>query len=77
MLTINPKEVSVPVLHSYLQGAVAPRPIAFASTIDADGKVNLSPFSFFNVFGTNPPTLIFSPNRRVRDGSQKHTLEMS
>jgi flavin reductase (DIM6/NTAB) family NADH-FMN oxidoreductase RutF len=75
MLTINPKEVSVPVLHSYLQGAVAPRPIAFASTIDADGKVNLSPFSFFNVFGTNPPTLIFSPNRRVRDGSQKHTLE--
>jgi flavin reductase (DIM6/NTAB) family NADH-FMN oxidoreductase RutF len=75
MLTINPKEVSVPVLHSYLQGVVAPRPIAFASTIDADGKVNLSPFSFFNVFGTNPPTLIFSPNRRVRDGSQKHTLE--
>jgi flavin reductase (DIM6/NTAB) family NADH-FMN oxidoreductase RutF len=75
MLTINPKEVSVAVLHSYLQGAVAPRPIAFASTIDKDGNVNLSPFSFFNVFGTNPPTLIFSPNRRVRDGSQKHTLE--
>lgn len=75
MLTINPKEVSVPVLHTYLQGAVAPRPIAFASTIDSDGNVNLSPFSFFNVFGTNPPTLIFSPNRRVRDGSQKHTLE--
>jgi flavin reductase (DIM6/NTAB) family NADH-FMN oxidoreductase RutF len=75
MLTINPKEVSVAVLHNYLQGAVAPRPIAFASTIDKDGNVNLSPFSFFNVFGTNPPTLIFSPNRRVRDGSQKHTLE--
>jgi flavin reductase (DIM6/NTAB) family NADH-FMN oxidoreductase RutF len=74
-LTINPKEVSVPVLHSYLQGTVAPRPIAFASTIDKEGNVNLSPFSFFNVFGTNPPTLIFSPNRRVRDGSQKHTLE--
>jgi flavin reductase (DIM6/NTAB) family NADH-FMN oxidoreductase RutF len=75
MLTINPKEVSIPVLHSYLQGAVAPRPIAFASTIDKEGNVNLSPFSFFNVFGTNPPTLIFSPNRRVRDGSNKHTLE--
>ena len=75
MLTINPKEVSVSVLHGYLQGSVAPRPIAFASTIDKDGNVNLSPFSFFNVFGTNPPTLIFSPNRRVRDGSQKHTLE--
>jgi flavin reductase (DIM6/NTAB) family NADH-FMN oxidoreductase RutF len=63
------------VLHGYLQGSIAPRPIAFASTIDKDGNVNLSPFSFFNVFGTNPPTLIFSPNRRVRDGSQKHTLE--
>jgi flavin reductase (DIM6/NTAB) family NADH-FMN oxidoreductase RutF len=75
MFTINPKEVSIPVLHSYLQGAVAPRPIAFASTIDKEGNVNLSPFSFFNVFGTNPPTLIFSPNRRVRDGSSKHTLE--
>jgi flavin reductase (DIM6/NTAB) family NADH-FMN oxidoreductase RutF len=75
MLTINPKEVSVAVLHGYLQSSIAPRPIAFASTIDKDGNVNLSPFSFFNVFGTNPPTLIFSPNRRVRDGSQKHTLE--
>ncbi len=75
MLTINPKEVSIPVLHSYLQGAVAPRPIAFASTVDKEGNVNLSPFSFFNVFGTNPPTLIFSPNRRVRDGSSKHTLD--
>ena len=75
MLTINPKEVTIPEMHHYLQGAVAPRPIAFASTIDKDGNVNLSPFSFFNVFGTNPPTLIFSPNRRVRDASQKHTLE--
>jgi flavin reductase (DIM6/NTAB) family NADH-FMN oxidoreductase RutF len=75
MLTINPKEVSVAELHGYLQSAIAPRPIAFASTVDQDGNVNLSPFSFFNVFGTNPPTLIFSPNRRVRDGSQKHTLE--
>lgn len=75
MLTINPKEISIPELHSYLQGAIAPRPIAFASTIDKDGNVNLSPFSFFNVFGTNPPTLIFSPNRRVKDGTTKHTLE--
>lgn len=74
-LTIFPSEVPVPVLHHYLQGAVAPRPIAFASTVDRDGNVNLSPFSFFNVFGTNPPTLVFSPNRRVRDGSTKHTLE--
>lgn len=75
MLTIYPSEVSVPVFHHYLQGAVAPRPIAFASTMDQEGNVNLSPFSFFNVFGTNPPTLVFSPNRRVRDGSSKHTLE--
>ncbi len=74
-MTINPKEVSVAVLHGYLQGAIAPRPIAFVSTVDKEGKVNLSPFSFFNLFGTNPPTLIFSPNRRVRDGSQKHTFE--
>ena len=75
MITINPKDVSIPHLHSYLQGAVAPRPIALASTMDKEGNINLSPFSFFNVFGTNPPTLIFSPNRRVRDGSNKHTLE--
>lgn len=75
MLTIYPSEVSVPVFHHYLQGTVAPRPIAFASTMDQKGNVNLSPFSFFNVFGTNPPTLVFSPNRRVRDGSSKHTLE--
>ena len=75
MLTINPKEVSIPVLHNYLQGAVAPRPIAFASTMDKEGNVNLSPFSFFNVFGTHPPTLVFSPVQRVRDGSSKHTLE--
>lgn len=75
MLTINPKEVTIPILHAFLQGAVAPRPIAFASTVDKDGNVNLSPFSFFNLFGTVPPTLIFSPNRRVRDGSTKHTLD--
>jgi flavin reductase (DIM6/NTAB) family NADH-FMN oxidoreductase RutF len=75
MLTINPQEVPVPILHHYLQGAVAPRPIAFASTIDKEGNINLSPFSFFNLFGTKPPTLIFSPNRRVRDATNKHTLE--
>lgn len=75
MLSIDPKEVSIPALHAYLQSAVAPRPIALASTIDKEGHINLSPFSFFNVFGTHPPTLIFSPNRRVRDGSTKHTLQ--
>jgi flavin reductase (DIM6/NTAB) family NADH-FMN oxidoreductase RutF len=74
-MTLDPTQLSIPELHGYLQSAVAPRPIAFAATVDAAGQVNLSPFSFFNVFGTNPPTLIFSPNRRVRDGSTKHTLE--
>jgi len=58
-----------------LLGAIAPRPIAFASTIDADGNPNLSPFSFFNVFGANPPLLIFSPARRVKNNTTKHTLE--
>jgi len=75
MLTIDPKEVSVPELHSYLLGAIAPRPIAFASTIDKDGSVNLSPFSFFNCFGANPPILIFSPARRGRDNTTKDTFE--
>jgi flavin reductase (DIM6/NTAB) family NADH-FMN oxidoreductase RutF len=60
---------------AYLQHAVAPRPIAFASTIDANGNVNLSPFSFFNLFSSNPPIVIFSPARRVRDNTIKHTLE--
>ena len=75
MLTIDPKEVSTAVLHGYLLSAVAPRPIAFASTIDEDGNPNLSPFSFFNVFSANPPIAIFSPARRVRDNTTKHTLE--
>ena len=75
MLTINPKEISTGKLHGYLLGAIAPRPIAFASTIDADGNPNLSPFSFFNVFGSNPPTLIFSPARSVRNNTTKHTLD--
>lgn len=75
MITIDPKDVSLPDLQGFLQSAVAPRPIAFASSVDKEGNVNLSPFSFFNVFGTNPPTLIFAPNRRVRDASQKHTYQ--
>ena len=74
MLSLEPKDVSTAKLHSYLLSAVAPRPIAFASTIDADGNANLSPFSFFNVFSANPPILIFSPARRVRDNTVKHTL---
>ncbi|RZJ30245.1 MAG: flavin reductase family protein [Flavobacterium sp.] len=74
MLSIEPKDVSTAKLHGYLQSAVAPRPIAFASTIDANGKPNLSPFSFFNVFSANPPILVFSPARRVRDNTVKHTL---
>lgn len=75
MKTINPQEVPVGELHGYLLGAIAPRPIAFASTIDGQGNVNLSPYSFFNAFGSNPPTLIFSPSRRVRNNTIKHTLE--
>lgn len=63
------------MLHAYLLGSVAPRPICFASTVDEEGNPNLSPFSFFNVFGSKPPTLIFSPARRVRDNTIKHTLE--
>ena len=59
----------------YLQHVVAPRPICFASTISRDGQVNLSPFSFFNLFSSNPPIVIFSPSRRVRDNTTKHTLE--
>ena len=75
MVSFIPQELSTGVLHSYLLSAIAPRPIAFASTIDADGNPNLSPFSFFNVFSANPPVLIFSPARRVRDNTTKHTLE--
>lgn len=75
MLRIDPKEVKTPVLHSYLLGAVAPRPIAFASTIDKDGNPNLAPFSFFNVFSANPPIAIFSPARSGRTGITKHTYD--
>lgn len=73
--TIIPGEVTTAQLHGQLLSAVAPRPIAFASTISKDGQVNLSPFSFFNVFGANPPIVIFSSARRVRDNTIKHTLE--
>jgi len=75
MTSFEPKDLSVGKLHSYLLSAVAPRPIAFASTIDVDGNPNLSPFSFFNVFSANPPIMIFSPARRVRNNTAKHTLE--
>lgn len=74
MLSIDPKQIAPAKLQGYLQSAVAPRPIAFASTLDVFGNPNLSPFSFFNVFSSNPPILIFSPARRVRDNTIKHTL---
>ncbi len=73
MLTINPKDTPQPKLHSYLLGAVGPRPIAFASTIDKDGNSNLAPFSFFNIFSSNPPIAIFSPNRGGKNATTKHT----
>lgn len=75
MKSFLPKDIPTPELQGYLQGAIAPRPIAFASTVDAEGKPNLSPFSFFNVFSANPPILVFSPARRVRGNTTKHTLE--
>ena len=74
-MRINPKEIKTGELHSFMLHAIAPRPIAFASTIDKNGKPNLSPFSFFNAFGSKPPILVFSPARRVRDNTIKHTLE--
>tara|TARA_B100000809_G_scaffold262827_1_gene314707 strand:- start:1701 stop:2537 length:837 start_codon:yes stop_codon:yes gene_type:complete len=75
MLSINPKDLEIPQLHRYLLGAIGPRPIAFASTIDADGVPNLSPFSFFNVFSANPPIMVFSPARSGRTGATKNTLD--
>lgn len=74
MISIDPKEIPTAKLQGYLQGSVGPRPIAFASTVDKDGNPNLSPFSFFNLFSANPPILVFSPSRRVRDNTIKHTL---
>lgn len=73
--TVDPNQISQPELHSIMLTAVAPRPICFASTMDKEGNVNLSPFSFFNVFSSNPPVMIFSPSRSGRDNSLKHTHE--
>ncbi len=74
-MKFTPSELKTAQFHAYLLGAIAPRPICFASTIDEEGRPNLSPFSFFNVFGSKPPILIFSPARRVRDNTIKHTLQ--
>lgn len=73
-MKLDPKDIKTAHLHGIMLGAVQPRPIAFASTVDEDGNVNLSPYSFFNVFSANPPVMIFSPARRVRDNTIKHTL---
>lgn len=75
MLTIETDKLPIQQLQQFLQAAIAPRPICFASTIDKEGHVNLSPFSFFNIFSMNPPVCVFSPSRRVRDNTTKHTLE--
>jgi flavin reductase (DIM6/NTAB) family NADH-FMN oxidoreductase RutF len=75
MLTIDTSELTPVQLQNYMQYAIAPRPICFATTIDKAGNINLSPFSFFNMFSTNPPLCVFSPARRVRDNTTKHTLE--
>lgn len=73
MLSVTPEELTVPKLHQLLLGSVGPRPICFASTVDAEGNRNLAPFSFFNVFSANPPILVFSPARSGRTGESKHT----
>ena len=75
MHTLKLSELKPAQVQNYLQHAIAPRPICFASTIDKAGNVNLSPYSFFNLFSSNPPIVVFSPARRVRDNSTKHTLE--
>ena len=75
MLEIDPNDISIKELHKYLLSSIGPRPIALASTIDVNGVNNVSPFSFFNVFSANPPILIFSPARRVRNNTTKDTLE--
>ena len=74
-LHFDPKETSVQKFHQLMLGSIAPRPIAFASTIDKEGRPNLSPFSFFNAFGANPPVVVFSPSRRGKDNTTKHTFE--
>jgi flavin reductase (DIM6/NTAB) family NADH-FMN oxidoreductase RutF len=73
MLSLDPKDLPVPKVHQYLLGAVGPRPIAFASTMDENGVPNLAPFSFFNVFSANPPIMIFSPARAGRSNTTKDT----
>src|SRR3954470_18748735 len=74
-MIIDLKDLTPVQKQNYLQHAIAPRPICFASTIDKAGNVNLSPFSFFNLFSSNPPVVIFSPSRRVRDNTTKHSLQ--
>ena len=71
MLSINPNEISTAKLHGYLLGSIAPRPIAFVSTVDENGQHNLAPYSFFNAFSSNPPIVVFSSNRRVADNTTK------
>jgi len=71
---IDPKETATRDMHQFLLGSVSPRPIAFVSTVDKDGNHNLAPYSFFNAFSSNPPLLVFSSNRRVRDNTTKDTL---
>jgi flavin reductase (DIM6/NTAB) family NADH-FMN oxidoreductase RutF len=73
--TIRPQDVDARTLHGFLLGGIAPRPIAFVSSMDAEGRVNLAPFSYFNVFSANPPWVIFSPARRGRDATTKHTWD--
>jgi flavin reductase (DIM6/NTAB) family NADH-FMN oxidoreductase RutF len=75
MLSLKTSDLTPLQIHNYLNYSVAPRPVCFASTVDKDGNVNLSPFSYFNVFSVNPPVCVFSPSRRVRDNTIKHTLE--
>jgi flavin reductase (DIM6/NTAB) family NADH-FMN oxidoreductase RutF len=74
MLSLDPKELTVQVVQKYLQNAIAPRPICFASTISKSGEVNLAPFSFFNIFSSNPPIAVFSPAYSGRTGAPKDTL---
>src|SRR5215510_1683724 len=74
-MILDLKELKTVEKQYYLQHVVAPRPVCFASTIDKNGNINLSPFSFFNLFSTNPPVIVFSPSRRIRNNTTKHTLE--
>jgi flavin reductase (DIM6/NTAB) family NADH-FMN oxidoreductase RutF len=75
MLTFKISDLSPAEIQNYLNAAIAPRPICFASTVDTKGNINLSPFSYFNLFSVNPPVCVFSPSRRVRDNTTKHTFE--